>query len=365
VKNPEPPRSFLAKHAEAHAAAEEKEKPAEKIMPRYVEVPALREHGYGPRNLFWGVVTIFLALIVLAAALFLTGSKAIISPAIALLTFTALFVLARMHIFRQRNGAFFALALVCLLGAAVPLLESGFGALKVVAARMAVPAAPVASAPVAEATIPLLTQSFALPKPEGPGKQVKVLKDSRVVVGDRPFMIKAGDLFPFIEAAAGEVAFAVRDLQLALPANVVEVIDPDAIAKGVTGGRTATEPASKHALPPSAPAPSSAEDLAAITQSAQREAIRRYPALGIKDSLENAVFVSTYQQLKQTSGTDFFANPEWPLELAELLAKREGWARGGNPMTTGPAPVLDAPNDPPIGSLDSGAGLPQPGRGAR
>jgi len=87
----------------------------------------------------------------------------------------------------------------------------------------------------------------------------------------------------------------------------------------------------------------------------------------VKDSLENAVFVSTYKQLRDAGSADFFANPEWPIELAELLAKREGWAKGGAPMTTGPAPVLDPPSDAqpqptnpllPVDSLDAGAGLP-------
>lgn len=361
VKTPESPRSYLPKLAEPSAPEERKEK----ILPRYVEIPALREQGFGPRNLFWGVATLLLALVLLTAALFFAGSKAAVSLATALLTFTALFVLARLHVFRQRNGGFFALALVCLLGAAIPLVESGFVAMKGVVARSASAPVPTVVTPSTDAplAVPLLTQSFALSKPEGPGKQVKVVKDSTVVIGGRSFLIKAGDLFPFIESSAGEATFAIRDLQVGLPLNVVEIIDPGAIAQGVTGARSEPAPATPN-VPPLPTAPS-ADDLAAITMSAQREAIRRYPALGIKDSLENGAFVSTYQQLKEAGGADFFSNPEWPIELAELLAKREGWARGGMPNTTGPAPVLDPPGDlPPVDTLDAGAGLPQ-GRGTR
>jgi len=359
VKNPETPRSFLPKLAEP-PAPEEKEA---KILPRYVEVPALREHGFGPRNLFWGVATLFLALLLLTVALFFSGSKAAVSLATALLTFTALFVLARLHVFRQRNGGFLALAVVCLLGAAIPLIESGFAALKNFAARTAVATAPAPTAPSASAPPPLLTQSFALTKPAGSDRQIKVLKDWPVVIDEQTFLIKAGDAFPFLEMKAGQATFAVRDLQVSLPANIVEVLDPNALAQGIAGGRS--EPAVTTAEPPPAAAPS-ADDLAAITMSAQREAIRRYPALGVKDSLENAAFVSTYQQLKEASSTEFFTNPEWPLELAELLAKREGWARGGMPATTGPAPVLDAPSTlPPVDQLDAGADLPQSDRNAR
>jgi hypothetical protein len=91
--------------------------------------------------------------------------------------------------------------------------------------------------------------------------------------------------------------------------------------------------------------PPSDAELTEITRNAQQEAMRRYPALAIPDSLENAVFISTYRQLRDRGSDEFFANPEWPIELAELLAKRESWNRGGAPITTGPAPILDAPAD--------------------
>jgi hypothetical protein len=356
VKTPEPPRSYLSKLAES-PASEEKE---EKILPRYVEVPALREHGFGPRNLFWGVVTLFLALVFLVAALFFAGPKAAISVATALLTFVALFVLARLHIFRQRNGGFFALAVVCLLGALVPLVENGLEALKVLAERRATASAPAATPPSAESAPPLLTEAFALSKPDGTAPQVKVLKDTIVPIADRKFLVKAGESFPFVDRSNGEVTFAVRDLRVGLPANLVEVTDPGAIAHGVTGGRT--EPENTNSAP-AASAAASTDDLAAITMSAQREAIRRYPALAMKNSLENEAFVSTYQQLRESGGTEFFSNPEWPIELAELLAKREGWARGAPPSSTGPAPVLDAPAQPlpSVSELDAGAGLPGAG----
>lgn len=363
VKTPESPRAYLPKLAES-PAPEEKE---EKVIPRYVQVPALRERGFGPRNLFWGVAALFFALLLLVVALFLTGAKAILALATCLLTFTALFVLARLHVFRQRNGGFFALALICLLGAAMPLVESAFFAAKTFIAQRS-PAQAVAPAAVAQSAameLPLLTQSFALSKPEGPGRQVKAIKDSRVVIGEKPFQIKAGDLFPFIEASGGEATFAVRDLQLSLPLSDVEVIDPQAVAKGVSGG-VRDQPAVSTNAPNNSSAVPSADDLAEITKSAQQEALRRYPALSVKDSLENAAFVSTYKQLKDAGSTEFFTNPEWPLELAELLAKRESWVRGGSPMTTGPSPVLDPPSQtPPVDTLDAGAGLPGANRSSR
>lgn len=340
----------------------------------------------GPRNLFWGVALLIAALVMLVIAVFLAGSKAMVSVATCLLTFTALFVLTRMHVFRQRNGGFLALGLVCLIGAAIPLLESGFSAAKTFVALRTTSASAVASH--VEEPAPLLTQSFALAQPAGDGKQVKVLRDSRVVIAGKPFEIKAGDRFPFIGVTGDETAFGVRDLNVSLPSKVVEVVDPTALAKGVmpvTADPVAsTTPAASNTSGASAPkagakskgAAADDTELAEITRSAQQEAMRRYPALALKDSIENAMFVSTYKQLRDAGNDNFFSNPEWPIELAELLAKREGWNRGGGPMTTAPAAVLDPPADdapaarapgnlPPVNSLDAGSDLPQADRPAR
>ncbi|EDY22171.1 hypothetical protein CfE428DRAFT_0296 [Chthoniobacter flavus Ellin428] len=330
---------------------EKEKKRDEKIVPRYVHAPALRDYGMGPRNLFWGVGLLIVASVMLVVAILLVGSKAMISVATCLLTFTALFVLTRMHVFRQRNGGFLAVGLVCLIGAAVPLLESAFTAAKTF---VSVRTTGSSAAFRVDEPAPLLTQSFALAQPSADAKQVRVLRDSRVVIAGKPFEIKAGDRFLFVGTKGDETAFGVRDLNVSLPSSVVEVVDPKAVAKEVPA--TAANPLTSAASAPAAPKAAAkakaggADDaeLAEITRSAQQEAMRRYPALALKDSLENAMFVSTYKQLREAGSDNFFSNPEWPIELAELLAKREGWSRGGSPLTTGPAPVLDAPAEAPI-----------------
>jgi len=370
VKTPEPPRAYPAPLVDSPAV----ERREEKIIPRYIQAPALREHGLGPRNLFWGVVTLFLAMLLLVVAIFLSGATAMLSVVTCLLTFTALFVLARLHVFRQRNGGFLALALVCLIGTAMPLIERAYSAAKTFVATRSFVAEPVVALHPSETEAPLLTQSFALSNPEGDGKQVNVLRDSHVVIAGKSFLIRAGDRFPFVAAKGDETTFAVRDLRVSLPSNVVEVLDPTALSKGVSGGPVGAKATANSTA-------ATDDKLAEITRNAQQEAMRRYPALAVKDSMENADFVSTYKQLKDAGSNEFFGNPEWPLELAELLAKREGWVRGGTPMTTGPAPapVLDpptadapapagdapAPTNLPIDSLDAGAGLPRSNQGGR
>ncbi|HSI11524.1 MAG TPA: hypothetical protein VK961_05745, partial [Chthoniobacter sp.] len=285
-------------------ASETREGREEKRVPRYVQAPALREHGMGPRNLFWGGALLFLALIMLVVAVFFSGAKAMIYVATCLLTFTALFVLARMHIFRQRNGAFLALGMICVIGTAIPLAEKAYSSAKgLVASRPGGASVSTTASHVTEGYVPLLTESFAVSAPQGDGKQVKVIADSRVVIDEKPFLIKAGDRFPFIAAKSDEVTFGVRDLQISLPSNAVEVVDPKTLAKGVTSApvkataaatATAAQSSASPLVPKAAGKPSnSIEDaeLAEITRAAQQEAMRRYPALAVKDSLENAMFI--------------------------------------------------------------------------
>ena len=353
------------------------------------QAAALRNHGMGPRNLFWGVLMLFLACVVLVLAIVMVGVKAMIYLAACLLTFTALFVLARMHVFNQRNGGFLALAVVCLIGTAVPLLEKTVTWVQNFDFSRPVATAPTVTLHSDETAAPLLTQAFALSAPKGNGKQVRVLRDSRVDIDGKAFLIKIGDRFPLVAAEGDRTTFAVRDLQLSLPTTDVEVLDPTALARGV--GSTKSASGRKGAAPSST---LSDAELAEITRNAQQEAMRRYPALAMKDSLENAMFISTYKAFRDAGNEEFFSNPEWPIELAQMLADREGWKRGGAPVTTG-APILDrfpsedasedtvvgtpvarpvpraqpvprAPvTTPPVNMLDAGDGLPRATRPAR
>lgn len=364
VTNPETPSPLPTPRPYVPRIVEPVEPPAEredKFAPRYVEVPALRERGFGRRNLAWGVIILVLALGLLVAAVILAGQKALLSVGACLVTFTALYVLARMHIFRQRNGGFLAVAVVVLLGAAVPLLDRGYEMLAGISQPAGANAAPAPAPRPVEVEPPLLTQSFALARPEATQTQVRVLKDSRVVIAEKPFLIKVGDAFPLLEAKGGEVTFAVRDLHVSLPVGVVEILGGKAgketresavaAALGAVAAaeapklETIAAPPQKTAHENGRPEPAATPDLAAITRHAQQEAMRRYPALAVRDSLENEAFVTTYRQLKESGNTEFFANPEWPLELAVLLATRNGWARGDRPANTEPPRVLDAPEE--------------------
>jgi hypothetical protein len=54
---------------------------------------------------------------------------------------------------------------------------------------------------------------------------------------------------------------------------------------------------------------------------AQREALKRYPDLGVQGSKLNVAYVARYKAYQQQR-PEFFQNPRWPLLLAEEVAKQ-------------------------------------------
>jgi hypothetical protein len=66
--------------------------------------------------------------------------------------------------------------------------------------------------------------------------------------------------------------------------------------------------------------------------------MRRYPAIGEKDSPDNEMFVARIKEL-QVEMPDLFKNPRWPLEIGEQLAAQEGWTRADKPTDENAPPV--------------------------
>ena len=60
----------------------------------------------------------------------------------------------------------------------------------------------------------------------------------------------------------------------------------------------------------------------ASVEDAQREAVRRHPAVGVSGSAENKEYVARYKRYQQDR-PDYFKTQDWPLRLAEeVIAKR-------------------------------------------
>lgn len=346
--SPEPPE----------APRERRPSRTEEFSTRYVDVPRRHDASHS-RNLAFGGGSLFLALLIGAAALFIVGPRAILPLAACLATFLILYVLARLEIFRESHGAFLALGMVCLVGSVFALAERAFHGLDgsywmQLAAQPQNPRQPAAT-PTPDRGPTLLTDAFALVPPDPTaGPRVKALKDSRVMIEGRPFLIKAGDIFALVNVQGEKATLRARDLHIDLPVTAVEILEEVQAGKVATNGA----PAEKSAPAPApAAAPESAKEVvdpaaAKVTKSAQNEAVRRYPALGIEGSRENTVFVSTFKSIKESGDSDFFKNPEWPLELAELLAKRQGWLRDDIPSNRPPPlPEPSSQREPQLPAL--------------
>jgi hypothetical protein len=321
----------------------------DEFSPRYVQLP--RRKAVGARNLLGGVVLLAIALVLLIGALLLGGPRALVPVVSCLLTLTALWVLAHLRLFRQRHSVFFAIGLVSVIGAAVALVERGYDALAqgirtAQAANEAEPSAPGEPIP------PLLTAEFGLGSPDtSRGQFVKVLKDSRVIIKDKPYLIKAGDIFRFDEQKENEITFIAKDVRISLPSDAAEVFGEK---EAKVAGQTAPgePPASKQ---PATPAQPTASKTSNVTLRSQQEAMRRYPALAAADSPENQIYVETYRELKGTR-PDFFEDPEWPIQLADLIARNEGWQRADQPAPTEADSAAEPKKDelPPDSELEAG-----------
>ena len=140
------------------------------------------------------------------------------------------------------------------------------------------------------------------------GKIIRIKQDCIVTIDGRKWRLKAGQVYQFKGLEDGIVTFRAGDQEVSIEADYVTF----------TG--------------------QSKETPEKITQMAAAEAARRYPALGNKDSKENALLVSRKKELEQEPSMKeiFFKDPKWPLVLAEQLAEQEGWKRADLPEETTP-----------------------------
>jgi hypothetical protein len=74
------------------------------------------------------------------------------------------------------------------------------------------------------------------------------------------------------------------------------------------------------------PAVDESDPNAKAVNQAMIEVRRRYPAIGQNGTPENRAYVAAYRELERLR-PDFFENPQWPVKLADLVAKSEGWKR--------------------------------------
>ncbi len=340
----DPLRALRGKPETRTSPRPESERMEGEYEPRYVDVPRHRRVQLAAeRNLKWGLAVLLLALGLIGAALIVSGPRALVPVVLCLVTFTILWVLARLRVFHQRNGVFFAAAVICLLGAAVPLIERGYAELErmahsgnssentVAAASPTVPPEqppPVLekvaeSATTPEPEPPSLVESLKIKLPDDPTLDlVRVLENTRIMIGRKPYLLLAGDTFVLDAVNDGRVTFLANELRVSVPEKAMELM-----------AAKPPEPAVLNAPrspvgPPSTNQPRVSDGTAPgdATARAQAEAVRRYPAIGVKGSPENELFLARFRQFKEER-PEFFEEVEWPIYLADGVAKEQGWER--------------------------------------
>lgn len=351
MNSPETPIDIVRRKPETRTGPRVEGAPSPgEFEPRYVDVPRRRRAQLAAeRNLKWGLAILFVALGLIGAALIVSGPRALVPIVICLVTLTILWTMARLRVFHQRNGVFFATALVCLLGASIPMVERGYVELDRMAHEPSADAGTVAAAPKADVkpapkaseplpdpaaafepnvNLPSLVDALKVPEPTDPDANlVRIVERTKVMIGRKAYLLNAGDTFPFEESKDGQVFFRANEHRLFVPERVVELMAPATPESAATPD---AQPATAAATPPpprSLESRVSDKDIdGASTARAQEEAVRRYPGIGQKGSVENALYLEEYKRLQQER-PEFFEDEDWPLYLAEGVAKNNGWNR--------------------------------------
>ncbi len=371
---------------------------------RLAPTPTAREDA--TRNLVLGVLCVVIGVPIAGIALSWAGREAFVALATAVTLGLVVFLSIQARLFRQRNGIFLLLSLGLLLTVSIPvavkLFVSGSELAQLVIEASREKHAPVAVAPMpAQAPLPTVETApkpaprpvDATPAPLEPA----VAQKPAVLPPLQPSIEKApvqppSDIRPDEDPQQRATRLAKDEAVRRYPALTVpgspehslylEAYNelarlrkfdffkdsqwPLKLAESVAqreGWKRMDQSSSPEAsqsvakAPKAAPAPLPGEELhldgpqapvaadpvAQATNRAIIEVRRRYPALGHPGSPENQIYLESYKELERLR-PDFFEKPEWPIHLAEIVAKREGWRRqdGGEATAVAP-PAVDLP----------------------
>jgi hypothetical protein len=213
-----------------------------------------------------------------------------------------------------------------------------------------------------------MMEALKLETPEATLPRVRAIRDLVTSVGGRSYRIRKGDTFLLADEKPGKFIVAANELLAQVPVDAMEQLPPERARSD--GGTTAGSNGEKGALEKSV--------AMQVEQRSRAEAARRFPGLSKAGSPENRTFVQAYNDLKQRKA-DMLDDPEWPLILAESLARRLGWeeaATEDEPVDEAP-PVVEpkiapgtrmlaepgAPTSPPPDVLeDTAPAIPPPPR---
>jgi hypothetical protein len=135
------------------------------------------------------------------------------------------------------------------------------------------------------------------------------------MIGGKTYRIDPGDTFLFSDEKGGMLTISAGEFLARVPADSMELLSPAPVKPIAAKAEDARSPLDKKID-------------AEMTQRSQKEAARRFPGLARPDSPENRIFVDAVRDLTQRN-SELLEDPEWPMQLAETLARRLGWKEAG------------------------------------
>lgn len=309
-------------------------------LERGEELPLRQKTPESTRNLLLGITLNLIAIPMCGAAFVFAPREAFVSTATALLIALVVFVSMQFRVIQQRNGTFALMALGLVLTLVVPLSVS-FCSSGAEWVRMLLDAQ--RSRSMQNSTEHEWAASNPASRPES-------------APNTRPPAF--GDAGTGRAAAASQTA-AVPNVSSVVEPKAEAQVDPQDLKgagmrldKGLKGSDSTVED-------PTRPEESSTER---ITRLSKDEALKRYPGLASPGTPEHVRYLEAYNEFARLRKFEFFKDPKWPLNLAELVALKEGWKRADLGEAERPGTErMQEPQRPSAGTgAPLGAAAPKP-----
>ena len=303
------------------------------------------------RNLLLGIALNLIAIPMCGAAFVFAPREAFVSTATSLLIALVVFVSMQFRVIQQRNGTFALMALGLVLTLVVPLSVSFCSS--------------------GAEWVRVLVDAQRAKGMQNAAEHEWAASNSAA----RPDSAPSNRTPAFADPGTGKAAAASQNVAVASAQTVNEPkaeaqVDPQELKgtgarldKGLKGSDSTVED-------PTRPEESSAER---VTRLSKDEALRRYPGLTSPGTPEHARYLEAYNEFARLRKFEFFKDPKWPLNLAELVALKEGWKRAD--LGQSERPVSERAAEPQSPRPTTGAPLgaastktvtaPQPSGGAQ